>query len=356
MLIKHDPPGPVSAINNPPAQKTKRRSLTDLPPEARQRIRELVCPDLAASARESPRVLEVEIVRCPCEHHVLEGPCVSAGVFLCDQYRPISKLLSIDRETHAMVRSVFPDVLPIGHERYEVEKHCRRGMVRFNSRRDIVLVHKNSEVQSDPSLSFTANRHVRRFSWSGIRNLALSLRGGSPKTVSSTLPGWSRRVLFKIQQGMPGLEKLYLAWDMGLPGWSRCNFQGHYALSRPSSSTPWSPTDTGLVQYWWSPLGRILNHAGLHQGNPLTARQLEDFQTDRMLEGWSNTEKGKLRQTRFKMNVMHVRGYTSQCIYLRPVQHSCKCDLVPDPSCLRCGTELPEKDLEEGGLVKKTEH
>lgn len=353
MHVKQEPAETGSTSNKPSTDGKKGRSIKDLPLEVRLHIWELVCDGLTASSRDAaPRVLEVEIVRCPCDDHVLEGPCISAGVFLRDQHRFVSKLLSIDRETRATVTTRFPDVFPIGHEKYEDERHCRRGLVRFDRRRDVVLVHENSEIRGDPVFSFTANRHVRAFAWSGIRKLALVLRGGSPGTVSSTLSEWSRCILFEIQQGLPDLEKLYLAWDMGLPDWSHCNFHESYTLSRPSNNTPWVPTDP-IVQYWWFPFSRIQNHSKIHQGNPLTASQLEDLQqTDKILEGWSRTEKKKLRQTRFKMDVMHVRGYDPQRIYPRPVQHPCKCGLEPDPSCLRCGTRLSEKD-EDGDVVKK---
>ncbi|ROW06768.1 hypothetical protein VMCG_04149 [Cytospora schulzeri] len=332
------PNEPSSTSESPPPTKaTKGCSLTDLPPQIRLRIWQLVCPEIEASAREKPRVLEVEIVRCPCDDHVCQGPCISSGIFLREQHRYISILLSINHETRELVDKAFPDVFPIGHEKYENEymRHCKRGLVRFDSQRDIVMIHENSEIRGDPTFSFTANKDVRDFSWSGIRYLALGLRGGSPRTISSTLKDWSKSMLFEIQQGIPDLERFYLAWDMELPDWSHCNFHKHYTLSLPSK-TPWVPTDP-IIQYWWSPLSAIQNHSDVHQGSPLTARQLEDFQTDRILEGWSITEKGKLRQLRFKMDVMHVQGYDPKRVYPRPVQHPCECDLVPAPSCLREG-------------------
>lgn len=220
-----------------------------------------------------------------------------------------------------MAIAIFPDVLPIGHEMYEHESmpHCRRGLVRFDRQRDIVLVHENSEIRGDPAFSFTANKHVREFSWSGIRNLALGLRKGSPRTISFTLSGWSKCMLFEIQQGIPDLERLYLAWDMEIPDWSRCNFRDHYNITRLDNN-PWTPTDPN-IEYWWSTLSSIQNHSKVYQESPLTARQLEDLQADRILGGWSRTEKEKLRKTRFKLDVMNVRGYDLQRIYPRPVQH-----------------------------------
>lgn len=287
MHVKQEATEPISISNKSSTGATKSpgRRIATLHKKVLRRILELAFPDLIAAARDTPRVIEVEIVRCPCEDHLLEGPCISAGVFLRDQHRPISKLLSISRETRAMVTAVFPDVFPIGHDRYEhgSTRHCKRGLVRFDRRRDIILVHENSEIRGDPPVSFTANRHVREFSWSGPKNMALCLRGGSPRTVSATMPEWSRRLLFEIQHAFPGLEKLYLAWDMGLPDWSRCSFQRHYTLSRPGN-TPWVPTDP-VIQYWWSPLSRIQKHPTEDRGVSLTPRQLEDFQTDKMLEG-----------------------------------------------------------------------
>lgn len=111
-----------------------------LPFELRQQIWEFFCPDLAVKSRVYHFQLMTEKPEWQrSRKRESGGPEIWSGAFLEPQTRPARAMLAVHRESRQLALKAFPDLLLF-------ERH---GLVRFNSKSDVVLLH----VQSHTDLS-----------------------------------------------------------------------------------------------------------------------------------------------------------------------------------------------------------
>lgn len=90
-----------------------------LPAELRLRIWEMYCSEL----RRKQRVIQVYVQR--------EGRLTPA-VTMDQQTKAVRQLMSISRETRAMGLKALPDVLPVGHSKYD------KAVIRFDAETDLI--------------------------------------------------------------------------------------------------------------------------------------------------------------------------------------------------------------------------
>ncbi|KAK3306096.1 uncharacterized protein B0T15DRAFT_534319 [Chaetomium strumarium] len=140
--------------------------FTRLPIELRYRIWELFCPDLTAKGRvysfpiDSPRNYRSN---APLDLGVM------AREMLKQQTEPARVTLAVHRESRQLALKAFPDTLSFDRESCD-----EKGLVRFDSKRDIVHVDNVDELVDDDEQHLYFNKPFSGFG-EHIRNLAINM-------------------------------------------------------------------------------------------------------------------------------------------------------------------------------------
>lgn len=151
---------PPSPIDSPPLESFPQ--FVRLPPELRQRVWELLCPDLESGVT---RVVPVNIATTYPES--ISSPIwhfADVNVTLQDQTRLIRVVSAVHHESRALVVRRFPDRLPI---RYDT---VNDGYIRFNGDKDILALQFTKPLLIDGMPHDSSIPRNRKVKW--VRRVA----------------------------------------------------------------------------------------------------------------------------------------------------------------------------------------